>query len=307
MQRIYSRTTLSLLLASFIIAGCGSDGGGAAIPQYNGITTAATIDAANAEEIGTGSSQGANEAIATETSSNGNPFFLGADVNSNNSSALSKKIVGIVNEINNQLPNNLISGITITSAELMGPFCGGSISAPDNFSAGGTLNGSITFNNLCYDDGLSGQIIMNGTITFTQTATEISMALVNFSVTFDGGTSESLNATITCDTSFISCSFSSVYTGIDGKTYKISDYTVAGSPAAGFTVNGIFFHPDHGSVTFTTTQNIFLNCTGPQPSAGAISFTGGSGTSGSITFVSCAEYTYCYNLGGGPTCASGIW
>jgi len=306
------KTSIFLLLGiTLFITSCSSDSGGTvAAPSYTGINTPAAITANNVEDIGLTSTEGTEEAVNNENASNGTPFSLAATTSGSSSTRLSEHVRDIVKQVLEQQQSlNLATGITLSAADLGPSYCGGSITVTDDFGSGaGTLNGSMIFNALCFDIGGGEQITMSGTITFSETATEISISYINLSVTFSDGSTELINMTITCSTSFASCSFSSDYVGTDGRTYRVSDFTVTGSDAAGYSVSGTFFHPDHGSVTFTTAPPITFNCLDGSPNAGTISFTGSGGSSATITFRNdCTGYDGTYNDGVSSGTFSGNW
>ncbi len=278
---------IMLLGTAIVLTGCGgSSGGGSSTTTYSGVTSAATIDDSSAETLGTTATEAMSEAITNDSANDGNPFAFAASVtNSANSTSLSSIVTEIARKAASQMvPLNLPVGLTLTSAELGPGFCGGSISIPDNF-AGATeatlLNGSIVFNNLCFDGGADGQITMNGKITFTETAALLTISYVNFTVVFNGQT-QTINATISCSTGSFSCTFSSDYVGADGKVYRVSDFVVGGNATGGYTISATFFHPDLGSVTVQTTTSITFSSNG-NPNGGVLLLTSGSATA-TITF-----------------------
>ena len=296
----------------------GDDGGGAPpVPNYNGASAPAAIDADNAEDIGTTATEASSEAINSDSAGGANPFFPGGVSISNASSADINRTVA---EIAKQLADNATMeskplAATFSYTELGDPnFCGGSFSVPDSVVNSQTVPTSftITFNNICYDapnDGLS-QMIMNGQIQYSETSNGITIRYINFTVTMDGRT-ETLNFTMTCDFSSVNgCSYVSDYVGSDGKTYRMENFSVTGSDSTGYNVSATFYHPDYGSVDITTTTPILFNCApNPQPGSGSLTFMGANGTSGSITFDSCTSYTYCYDDGvvASAVCNTGMW
>ena len=283
----FKKITLFMLLSvAIILTGCGGGGGGgggAGTATYSGVTSAATIDDTSAETLGTTATEAMSEAVTNDSANDGNPFSLAASItNTPNTSSLSSIVTNIArNAATQMVPLNLPVGLTITSAELGAGFCGGSITVPDDFGQNDTLNGSIVFNNLCFDGDEDGQVTLNGQITFTETATLITISYVNFTVVFNGQT-QTVNATITCTSNFSSCTFSSDYVGEDGKVYRVSDFTVSGNATAGYTISATFFHPDLGSVTIQTTTPITFAANG-NPNGGVLEFISGSATA-TITF-----------------------
>jgi hypothetical protein len=273
----------------------------------SGETTPAGIDANNAETLGVTSLEATEEAINVQSVDDNNAVPFAVSVTGNNSSELSNLVYDIGKKLLNQAPSlNFPTGLTISSDQFGDPsFCGGSISVPDNVDTATSF--TITYNNLCYDTGTSGQIVMNGTVKYAETDTTITITYVNFSYTFDG-TTETINATLNCDSTFSSCSFSSDYAGSDGKTYRVADFSVGGDDTSGYTVSATFFHPDHGSLSIETTSPMTFGCSNGLPDGGTISFTGDGGTSGTITFRSdCTGYDGTYFDGSVAGSFSGDW
>lgn len=298
--------TLALALSA-----CGGDSGSsippAPAPTYSGITTPAAITETNAQGLSTKSTDATEEAITQQTASDTNPF--GISINAANTD-INPLITRITREVVNHSQTNLNipAGATITAAQLGAPFCGGSISYPDSMDPNDMLNGTVTYNNLCFDDGgLYGQIIINGTVTFTQTNTSITIRYINFRMT---GTdlNETINMTVSCDTSFFSCSISADFTGSDGKVYRIADMSVSGFGTGpySYSIEATFYHPDHGSVTLAGS-GLTYNCSNGYPSAGTINITGSGGSSASITFTSCDGYTGTWDDGVSSGSFSGTW
>lgn len=305
--------TLYLFLGSaLILTGCGGGGGGGSTaPAYTGVTTPAAIDTNNAETIGVTATESLTQAVSTGEGNDSNPFAVSISSTSGN---LSQFITDIAEKVASATTPNLPAGVTLTSDELNSQsgqtlFCGGSVSIPDNFGNGGTQNGTMTFNSLCFNDGSTGNVVISGSVTFTQTSTSITISYVNFTVTFNGQT-ETVNATITCDTSFASCSFSSDYVGSDGTTYRVDNFTVSGTPAAGYQIEGTFYHPTHGKVTFTTAPTVVtFGCTNGNPDSGTVTLTSDDGSSMTVTFrADCTGYDGTWDDGAGGTgMFSGNW
>lgn len=303
----YTQTALAALLATPIfLTGCSSDDGGGGATTYSGSTSAATISADNAEAVGVAATEATTQAISEDTANESNPFAFAVASSNQAGDNINSTVSQIIRSMQSQ-SGNLVSGVTVGAADFAGDpyYCGGSVTVPDDFNA---TSGSMTFSNFCYD--FLGPITMNGVITFSETATTLTITYTNFTATFEGE-SYTINSSVTCSldaNGFVtSCSISSTYTGSDGLIYRVDDFTVSGSPTSGFDVDATFYHPTYGSVTINTTVPVMFECTGPQPSAGSITYTGSGGTSGSITFDSCSSYTYCFDLGSGPTCATGTW
>jgi hypothetical protein len=119
------------------------------------------------------------------------------------------------------------------------------------------------------------------------------MTYVDFTVT-TGGTAESFNATITCDTSSTSstsCTFSSTFVGSDGNVHSIDNYTVTGDDTFGYNVSATFYHDTYGEVTIFTSAALTFGACGVYPDGGEIYIESGTGSNIYITFYPSCTYT----------------
>ena len=285
---------LAVIVSMLALTACGGGGGSAGL-SYDGTTTAATIDSGNASALSKTSSQAISTTVEQDTANNANPFAVVASSSTGAAPVDPKILINLAKEIQSL---NVPAGVTISYTDLGDPnYCGGTVSAPDNFGSGSMLNGTITINNLCYNDSYTGQITMNGSVVFTQTASQISMQYSNFTVTY-GGQTYTFNMGLTCDTSFLNCSYNSDFTGEGGLVYRVADYSISGDPSTGLYFTGRFYHPTYGYVDITTnTAIIFGDCSGTQlPISGQVTITDGTNTV-VITFNGCTSFSYTLNGG----------
>jgi len=250
--------------------------------SYTGITSAASIDSdTTADAIGSKTAEATIEAITQETAQSSLPG--GISIISQDESFYQSLINLTKSAINDTI--ELPTGVSLQASTFSTDYTCGTIDVDDelytNYTAG-LLNGTATLNNVCYQDLDLGELILNGSITFTQTVDSLSIQFTNFSVN-DGTTTQTIDMTVSCDFN-TSCSFSSDYIGDDEKTYRLENLSITGSGTGPYYVDATFYHPDFGSSTLTTTNAIYFNCANGQPSAGTIQFSGANGSSGSITF-----------------------
>lgn len=299
-----------LTLFSLSLTGCSSSSG-SSTPTYSGKTTPATVTSSNAKTLGSTSGEATKSAVTQDAANEANPFVAAIKIThlttSNNTNLIQQALTSLQAELSNQA--SLPAGVSISYTDLGPDFCGGSVSAPDNFGSNESLNGTVTLSNLCYDTPLDnvGPITINGTIVFATTSTEQSITS-NITVRADGET-VSVNMTITCQIDGngfpTSCSISSDYLGEDGKTYRIADFFVSpGNPGVNFVAR--FYHPDEGYVDINATNVTF--CDSGKPNGGTITFSGANGSSGSISFNSdCLGYSGDYNDGNSAGTFIGTW
>ena len=282
-----------ILLATMLVTACGGGGGGgSSAPTYSGLTTPAAITVTNAEALSEKSLEGVDEAVAQNAANEANPFGISISQTSSNTNQL---IINTARQAasTSQSLGSLPAGITVTAAQLGYPFCGGSVSVPDNWQYSTYLNGTMILNNLCINDPYFGIVTMNGSVIFTENATQFTLQYVNLTIN-DGSTTETINMTVSCTSS--DCSISTDYVGSDGSTYRIANLDITGSGSGPYTFSATFYHPDYGSVT-VTGSGIYLNCPDGSISAGTLNLSGASGSSASVLFTGCNTYSGTWNDG----------
>ena len=286
----------SILLSSLALFSCSSGGGDSstAIPTYSGTTLPAAITSANAEDVGRGATEAVNEAVNLMSTGEGIPFVPIA-VETGSSSTMAQKLKQIATEVlQASTPLDLPAGAVFTADQLnaqtgTGQFCGGSVIMPDNIDPNSTLNFTMTFSGLCYDDGIM-PMIMNGILTFTQTETAFSIGFTNFSVVIDGK-QESFTGAFSCDASLFTSTISTDYAGSDGKIYRLENVDINGDDFVGYTVSADFYHHDFGMVSITTSVAVSYGSCGIYPEGGEITMTGTGDSSLLVTFNSNCTFT----------------
>lgn len=120
----------------------------------------------------------------------------------------------------------------------------------------------ITFNGLKVKMGGTGEVfVLNGT----------------FSYDYCGGTSP------------CAVTFSEVYVGADGETYRVDDLNVRKIGTSSYTVSGKIYDPDYGYFTITTAQNLTY-CADGWPMSGEISISA-NGQTATVEFSGCNPTT----------------
>ncbi len=288
-----------LLLASLMLFGCSSDGGGEASvapPVYAGSTLPAALNAGSAETMSRAATDGVNEAVNLTATSDGIPLFGPVAVQTSNSDndAVAKKVNEIAVKVLDSSVPELPGGAVLSFDELnaqtgSNEFCGGSVVVPDNIDPDAALNFTMTFINLCYDDGIT-PLIMNGMLTFTQTDTAFTIGFTNFSVTIDGQV-ESFTGTFTCDATLSNCAITTDFAGTDGNIFRLENVDIDGDEFSGYTVSADFYHDELGMVSITTDFAVTYGACGAYPDGGVISLAGSGGSSMSVTFNPDCSFT----------------
>lgn len=292
---------LPLLLASSILFGCSSDGGGGeasvAAPVYAGSTLPAAVTAASAETMGRAATEGVNEAVNLMATGDGIPFVpMGFNTTRTASNALAQKVNEVATKVlEGQVTKDVLPGAAVMSFDQLNAetgtneFCGGSVAVPDNVDPDAALNFTMTFYNLCYDDGVT-PLVMDGMLTFSETDTAFTIGFTNFSVTIDGK-AESFTGTFTCDTGLFNCSIASDFAGTDGNMFRLENVDIDGDEFSGYTLSADFYHDELGMVSITTDSAVTYGACGAFPDAGAISLAGAGDSSMSVSFNPDCSFT----------------
>lgn len=286
-----------LLLASLILFSCSSDGGGEASvapPVYAGSTLPAALTSDSAETMSRAATDGVNEAVNLTATGEGIPFFGPVAVEMTPSEALVQKVNEIATKVRDSSGIELPAAAVLTFDELnaqtgSNEFCGGSVAVPDDIDPNAGLNLTMTFINLCYDDGIT-PLIMNGMLTFTQTETAFTIGFTNFSVTIDGKV-ENFTGTFTCDATLGNCAIATDFAGTDGNIFRLENVDIDGDEISGYTVSADFYHHELGMVSITTDFAVTYGACGAYPDGGAISLAGTAGSSLSLTFNPDCSFT----------------
>lgn len=291
----YYRT--SILFASLGIFGCSSGGGDSsvAVPVYSGNSLPAAINFASAEEFGRAATDGVNEAVNLTMTGAGIPFTpLAIDARSS-SAAIVQKIKEIaIKALQSSTLLDLPAGAVLTFDQLnvetgTNEFCGGSVAIPDDIDPNAALNFTMTFNNLCFDDGTRA-LTMNGILSFTETNTAFTITFTNFSVNINGN-AETFSGTFTCDTALFNCTISTDFADSDGNVFRLEDVDVSGDDLSGYALSANFYHDELGMVSISTTASVTYGNCGSYPHGGAITLNGTTDSSMSVTFNSECTFT----------------
>ncbi len=311
---------LALLVGGTIgLTGCGGGGGGGGVDvtelSYSGVTTEATINSTSAKALAETSAEASIQAVTDSEGGAVNPF--GVVVTDANLSGMRSRVVEVAKQLlKNRKVIEFPVGATITFNDILGAgsSCGGSITVPDNYRT--ASSGTMTFNNACLTEPGYGTFIFNGSIKFSGTGdpdgygagTETS-TFINLTIQYDLGSNGSgsygpMNYTESCswdDGGYfnnMTCSETNYYTGSGGEVYQVQDADVYGSNDSGWYVSATVYHPTYGYVDVTATGLTF-DCANGHPDSGSIEAYGSGGTSISVNFTDCDNYSGSYNDGSG--------
>ncbi|WP_455210606.1 hypothetical protein [Kaarinaea lacus] len=281
--------TFSLLI--LLATGCGgsgdsSDGGGISGPSYSGTTTQATIDENNAQTL----------AIAATDSAN----------TGDNQEQMGALFDNVFTNLQSQK-----AGISAQST--VSGNCGGRATYPDNVDQqSNPITGTIYFYNFCLEDSQSGQLIVNGQISFIAQVDNnelISMAieLNDFVIAYNGDT-VTINSTVAFSQNGVLFETSTDFIGSEGQTLRVENLMISGDPFNGVTISsGRIYHPDNGYVDISTTDALVFGCVNGngKPQSGTVLLEGSGGTNAEMVFTGCTTYEICLN--GNTTCTPYSW
>jgi hypothetical protein len=254
-------------------------------PSYSGATTPAAINENNAQSLALAAADGANTGDNQEQ--------LGVLFDNVFSNLQSQK-----------------SGISAQGA--VAGNCGGSATYPDNIDQQQSpISGTISFNNFCLQDGQSGQLIVNGQVSFMAQVENnelISMAiqLENFVLSYNGDI-VTINSSLAFTQDGVLFETSTDFTGSQGQTLRVENLVISGDRLNGVTISsGRIYHPDNGYVDISTTETMqFQGCDNGKPMSGTVLLAGDRGTSAELIFTSCTTYQICVN--GNTVCTPYSW
>jgi hypothetical protein len=290
---------LAVLLVVSLTAcgGGGGGGGGGGSPSgisYTGLTTEATIDENNAEDLSTGAYQGGQTGAAFgsvgaiqagESGPVGRPRTL--KVSQVLEDALHKV------DMTSRSGGTFVGAIYTESDTIYGDY-GGSASYTINVNdQTGEFSGSITFNSYS-DDGVT---TISGPVSFSGSLDLITEELIEFNFSFDNltATSGSDSFTLDGDISFDNTVSPATMTmtillkdNNTGKVYKVEDYIMTLTEEVNYVdveVSGTYFDPDYGYVSISTTTPLRIYYDDDYPSEGVLVVTGNTGIGGGSTMA----------------------
>ena len=265
---LYFKRLLVALAAALSIAAC-SSGGGAGT---------ATITAENAQDLAVAGT----EATRSAADSSDLSFFKSGASGAFDVKAFSKQVTQNLHAVED------LSFICDTGSYV--------ITYPDdatqtNYTATATFT-NCTISDFYTTATINGSIIINGSSSSVTISANLTVTEGSLTETF------SFNGTCSVSGSTVgTCTYSSSFTGSDGRTYAMANISVSGDDFSGYSVSGSVTDPDHGVITITTTTPVLFNCSNGNPSSGQIVITGSG--SATVTYNDCDSFTVTFD--GAPT------
>ena len=296
----YKRVILCAIFPLTLSAcgGSGGDGGSAGI-SYTGETAQASLTINNGEEISTTAYQngGSGQGLGTVLSSVNNPAPTAQKFRPATSS-VAKSLVGAINKIELS-PNTAIGNRAIeTVSDSIDGDCGGSanftISAND---VTGDFNGNFNFVNYCnLGDYMNGGMNFAGNINVnTLDFTSMTMTITSLTVT-TGNDSFTMSGNMSLDPSDNPIAVTMNMKLKDNSTEQVfwsENFSLSIWDAISYeelTMQGRFYHPDHGHVDITTPTAFRYTGSNIYPYPGVMVATGANNSTTTLTSLSTTSY-----------------
>ena len=283
-----------IALGLMTIIGTGGGGGETlTLITYTGLTTQATIDENNAEDLAVGAYEGGHTGGAVggigaiqpaESVHVDRPYML----------KVSRVLEDSLRQVDFLSRSSGIENCHHTVNDIVFGGCGGiasyTITVDDET---GDFNGSLNFLSYC-DDGVT----ITGRVGFTgQVNVNLGHALLRFSFNFynltgtSGSDSFTLNGNISCDVTvsptIITMSML-LHDNSTGKVYWVQNYEMRVTEGANYVdieVSGRYYDPDYGYVNIDTPDPFCIYNVDDCPSDGVLVVTGDTGTAGGPTIA----------------------
>lgn len=296
-------TKIFLFGLGLTLAACGGGGGSSepAAIAYTGKTTPADVDDTNTQSYSAAiidGSQDSQENLGnfgiTAISSDGTPV-------QNKQHAM---IATLIQQVKSDVENNSLGNSTLIlgATESFPGTCSGNAGTFTVTTSNETSTGAdvaITYNNYCVgftgnsvtiSGSLTASIVFTGTgiSSMNITVPHLSIIVIDSSGTYTNEFSGSVAVTFTTNGEIATLTVSMNFIE-NGKTYRLSGLSYTTS-SANISIEGTIFHPDYGSVTFTTTEPFVLF--NDQLCDGTLAVTGVSSNFTITANADCSSYTY---------------
>ena len=281
---------LVILVASFLAAyGCGGGGGDGGSPlEYTGVTTQATVDDTNSEDLTKGAYAGGSSGMmglgaVSQSGVSDHPRYLN----------LAQTLQNAIIQVDVNAPEGIVEAGAIIQASdsFTGDCSTGLGSYVMNFDdQTGEFTGTLSFNGYC-----SEGVTLSGSATFSGTFDDVNGEFSVFTVSIASLTVSSAGDSFTTSGT-ISFSFQTSPTTMtadllmrDNTTlevfwvYNYSITTVDGLNYEEISFTGRFYHPNYGYVSISTPTPIRIYDGDMWPSQGVLVVSGAGGTGARLT------------------------
>ncbi|MDX1756122.1 MAG: hypothetical protein R3175_08700 [Marinobacter sp.] len=269
-----------MLAGSLGLAACGGGGGGSSDEgEATFKTSAATLTtAAEAETAAEATRQASSQAIYANTAL---ALPLAADVDSD-----SLAILVTDHAADLALASATATGFTTETVE---GTCGGSATG----KATSETDFVVTYDDFCEPLDNGSEMLINGIVDLELTVENETVtayaADFDLNIQTDGETYIEKGSLSCSGDNLDNCSYTSEFTGTNGKLYRVTNVSVSGDEYSGYQLSARVYDQELGYVDFNGSG--LMLCSGGGFSAGTIDVSDASGTVATLTFGGCAEYT----------------
>lgn len=288
---------LVVIVAIGLTAGCGGGGGGGGGNDgdtnntesltYTGVTSKASINSANADDLAIG---------AFENGGSSRSLSLGVQVNNQHSGIgkprvlfLTEAVQSVLNQAQVISPaGGSVVGAIVNESETIEGSCGGSVTVELSVDdTTGEFEGNFSFNDYCEAD-----ITINGTgnVESTESAGAFRMSFDSMTMALCDGSS---SFTARGSYEVTALSGSTTIKGNEwtrdnstGKVYRFENVVITttnDSNSVGIRISGRFYHPDHGYATASTPEPLRIYTGDFWPTSGVFLLEGQVGAAGGST------------------------
>lgn len=285
---------------ALVACGGGGGGGGPSSISYTGSTSQATINGSNATAL-------AGSAFASgDAGASANVLGVASGSVSQPVEQRSIKVANVlqsaVGKIDLRSSSSMVIGTTQTDSQTFNGPCGGSFSYTISFDdVTGNFNGSLSFNGYCEQTGssISGHVSLSGQIDLTPNPPTLFKSLA-FDATYlalvDNGSNFAISGTVAFVFSGSSATVTENFRIQDGsgKVYKVANLVIVLTNTLSDvqeTLNGRFYHPDHGYVDVVTNTTFVIPTGYAYPTSGSLTINGAGSTKAVLTALSDGTYT----------------
>jgi len=270
---------LLLLAAALGLTACGGGGGGS---DDNGVTfktTAATLTTgAEAESAAEATRQASSQSIYANAAL---ALPLAAEVNDD---SVTQYVVEHALDL-------ALANATATAfmTETVEGSCGGTATGKANSDT----DFVVTYNDFCEPLENGANMVINGIVNLQLTVSDDTVTA--YSADFDlniqsDGETYVEKGSLSCTGEYLdNCSYSSEFTGTNGKRYRVTNVSVSGDEFSGYQLSARVYDQELGYVDFNGSG--LMLCSGGGFSAGTIDISDSTGSVATLTFSGCAEYT----------------
>ena len=293
-----------LALFAISLFACGGGGSSSGTSPYTGITTAAAITAANADNIVLGAFEGGDAGVSFV----GGPLGPSTDGVQDASTVGRPKALSLLQILNEAagkvLPGPSASGTAspravVTESGTIDDGYGGTLTytlSVDDQT--GDFTGSFVFQNYHGDsgEGISGPVSVSGTFNFaTGTIDHLRYSFASLTMT-DGVSSATVSGSIDLFDGNPATATEILFLtdNATGKTVWIDNFTVNVTEGAGFvdvTMSGKIYLPDYGCVVVSTSTPFHYLAGSTNPSIGTMIVTGSSNGRARLAVIDATSFT----------------